>query len=159
MTTHTTPRPTWSPELKAGIRKRLFQIAGIFGVYAALLFIPAGRLDWPGAWAMMSLYLALIAVNAVLLFRISPETIARRAEGAGQKGWDRVVSGLWAVTGVAGLVVAGLDTRWGWTAPLAPAVQAAGGAGYALASALFSWAMLSNTYFSTVVRILTASGH
>jgi protein-S-isoprenylcysteine O-methyltransferase Ste14 len=93
------------------------------------------------------------------MLRISPETIARRAEAQGQKGWDRIVGGLWALASLAGLVVAGLDARFGWTAPFSLSVHVAGGLGYALGFALFSWAMASNAYFSTVVRIQKDRGH
>jgi protein-S-isoprenylcysteine O-methyltransferase Ste14 len=160
VTTHVAPsQPSWTPALKAGIRKRLTQIGALLLVYALLLFIPAGRLDWTWAWVLLGLYLALIAVNAVVLFRINPETIARRAEAEGQKGWDRVVGGLWAVAGLAGLVVAGLDVRFGWTAPLPLGLHLAGAAGYTLGFALFSWAMASNAFFSTVVRVQAERGH
>ncbi len=159
MTTQTSMPSTWTPALKAGIRKRLTQIGLLFLVYTLLLFLPAGRLDWPWAWVLLGLYLVMIAVNAVVMFRISPETIARRAEAEGQKGWDRVVGGLWAVAGLAGLIVAGLDARFGWTAPLSVGVHLAGAAGYTLGFALFSWAMASNAYFATVVRVQADQGH
>lgn len=159
MTTHTLPPHRWTPALKAGVRKRLVQIAALLLMYALFLFVPAGRLDWLWAWVLLGLYLAMIAVNAVVLFRISPETIARRAEAEGQKGWDRVVGGLWAVAGLAGLIVAGLDARFGWTAPLSVGVHLAGAAGYTLGFALFSWAMASSAYFATVVRVQADQGH
>ncbi len=152
------PQP-WTPELKAGVRKRLIQIGGLLLVYALLLFLPAGRLDWVWAWVLLGVYLAMIAVNAVVMFRISPETIARRAEAQGQKGWDRVVGGLWAVAGLAGLVVAGLDARFGWTHSLSTGLHLTGLAGYTLGFALFSWAMASNAFFSTVVRVQADQGH
>lgn len=159
MTVHTSTPPAWTPALRAGIRKRLIQIGLLFLVYTLLLFLPAGRLDWPWAWVLLGLYLVMIGINAVVMFRISPETIARRAEAEGQKGWDRVVGGLWAVAGLAGLIVAGLDARFGWTAPLPLGVHLAGAAGYALGFALFSWAMASNAYFATVVRVQADQGH
>jgi protein-S-isoprenylcysteine O-methyltransferase Ste14 len=159
MAIHTSPSPTWTPGLKAGIRKRLTQIGALLLVYVLLLFLPAGRLDWLWAWVLLAIYLVMIAVNAVVMFRISPETIARRAEAEGQKGWDRVVSGLWAIMGLAGLVVAGLDVRFAWTGPLPIGLHLTGVAGYTLGFALFSWAMASNAFFSTVVRVLTDRGH
>ncbi|MBL8055569.1 MAG: isoprenylcysteine carboxylmethyltransferase family protein [Anaerolineales bacterium] len=159
MTTHLAPRPAWTPAFKAGLRKRFTQIGVLYLVYAALLFLPAGRLDWTWAWVLLGLYLGQVALNAVVLFRLNPELIARRAEGEGQKGWDRVVSGLWAVASIAGLVVAGLDQRLAWTAPLPLGLHLAGGLGYTLGFALFSWAMAANAFFSTVVRVLADRGH
>ena len=47
-----------------------------FGIFAALLFVPAGTLRWPGAWA----FLGLIAVASVWglswLERHDPELLA-----------------------------------------------------------------------------------
>jgi protein-S-isoprenylcysteine O-methyltransferase Ste14 len=154
-----TPQPAWTPAVRAGVSRRLRQIAALFLVYAALLFIPAGRLDWPWAWVLLGLYLAAIAANAAVLLRRHPETIAARAEAAGQRGWDRWVAGAWALVSMAGLVVAGLDARFGWTGPLALGWHLAGAAAYALGFALFSWAMISNAFFTTVVRIQSERGH
>jgi protein-S-isoprenylcysteine O-methyltransferase Ste14 len=155
----TTPRPAWTPAVRAGVTKRLRQIAVLLALYAALLFIPAGRLDWPWAWALLGLYLAAVALSAAVLLRRHPETIAARAEAAGQRGWDRVVGGAWALASLAGLVVAGLDARFGWTGPLPLGWHLAGLAAYALGFALFGWAMVSNAFFTTVARIQTERGH
>jgi protein-S-isoprenylcysteine O-methyltransferase Ste14 len=75
------------------------------------------------------------------------------------KGWDKVVSGLWAVVGIVQLVVAGLDERYGWSGPLMLSVHVMGIVIYVLGFALFSWAMITNAYFATVVRVQTEQGH
>lgn len=149
----------WSPALRAGVRKRFGQIAGMLVVYAALLFLSAGRLDWPWAWALLGLYVALIGLNAAVLLRRHPEVIAARAEAQGQKGWDRWVGGAWAIASLAGLVVAGWDVRFGWTPSLPVAAHLAGGLAYGLGFLLFSWAMTANAHFAAVVRIQPERGH
>lgn len=78
----------------------------------------------------------------------------KRSEAAGQKDWDRVVGGLWAVAGFICIpIVAGLDWRFNRGAGVSPAWHALGAAGFVAGLALFSWAMLSNAFFSTVVRV------
>jgi len=57
------------------------------------------------------------------------------------------------------LLVAGFDDRWGWSPRLAVAVQVAGFAAVALGDVLFAWAMASNQFFSSVVRIQQDRGH
>jgi len=57
------------------------------------------------------------------------------------------------------LLIAGLDTRFGWTGRVALALQIVAIAIFMLGGALFSWAMVSNAYFSTVVRIQEDRGH
>jgi protein-S-isoprenylcysteine O-methyltransferase Ste14 len=57
------------------------------------------------------------------------------------------------------LVVAGLDRRWGWR-PEVPWVWALIGAALlVLASAFAAYAMLTNRFFSAVVRIQRERGH
>ncbi|NLF67227.1 MAG: hypothetical protein GX579_21775, partial [Chloroflexi bacterium] len=78
------------------IRRRVVQVLTMFAVQGLVLFLAAGRLDWIGGWLYLGLYLAGIAVTAVLMFRTSPETIAERADASGMRSWDRVVGGLYS---------------------------------------------------------------
>jgi protein-S-isoprenylcysteine O-methyltransferase Ste14 len=97
----------------------------------------------------------------VLLMRMSPETIAERAKaGPGMKDWDKLVGGLFAVAYfVLLLLVAGLDERYGWTGALPTGAHVAGAVAFGMGYALVSWSMVSNAYFSTVVRIQEERGH
>lgn len=56
-------------------------------------------------------------------------------------------------------VVAGLDHRWGWTAEMPAWLSFLGLAIFVVGSVLVSWAMMSNHYFSTAVRIQYERGH
>jgi protein-S-isoprenylcysteine O-methyltransferase Ste14 len=56
-------------------------------------------------------------------------------------------------------VLAGLDQRWSWTAPLPAWVRLSGGFVFILGYALVLWAMYANKFFSQVVRIQTERGH
>ena len=130
-------------DLRAAIRRRTIQVLALFAVQGLILFLAAGRFDWLWGWLYMALYLAGIAVTAVLMFRTSPETIAERADVSGVRGWDRVVGGLFSLTYFFGLLaVAGLDARFGWTPELPLVVHLVGAAGFLLGYALFVWAML-----------------
>jgi protein-S-isoprenylcysteine O-methyltransferase Ste14 len=69
------------------------------------------------------------------------------------------VSGLWALAQYAAIpLVAGLDVRFGWTRGLGTEWQIAGAVVYAAGLGLFSWAMITNAYFSTAARIQTDRG-
>ncbi len=144
------------------IRKRLIQIGAIVLLQAVLLFLSAGRLNWGTAWAYLILYMAFVAMNGMILFprKESREMVEERAQvKEGAKGWDKVIGLVTALLGPAILVVAGLDERFGWTRNLAVWVQAAGGVVLTASYALFGWAMASNRFFSTVVRIQKDRGH
>ena len=60
---------------------------------------------------------------------------------------------------VASWIVAGLDLRFSWSSPKPLAVHLIGMGTVALGYALFMWAMVSNAYFSEVVRIQEDRGH
>ena len=145
--------------LLGNIVKRMVQVALLVAFMAVVLFLSSGRLNWMWAWIFIGLNLIGVLINSIILLRYNPETIAERAEAEGMKDWDKIVSGLWAVTYyILMLLVAGLDTRFGWTPLLALALYVAGGIVFVLGFAFFSWAMISNAYFTAVVRILAERG-
>jgi protein-S-isoprenylcysteine O-methyltransferase Ste14 len=151
MSIHETRRP---------IARRFAQIGVLVLVYAALLFGAAGRLDWAAGWAYMGLYLAFIALNAVLLLPGRRELIAERGRVApNTQRWDRVLAAFYTLVGPAILVIGGLDQRFGWSGSFPLTVPVVAGVVMALGYGLFSWAMASNPFFSTVVRIQTDRGH
>jgi protein-S-isoprenylcysteine O-methyltransferase Ste14 len=141
-------------ELKAGIVKRIIQVFLTLLFQAGMLFISSGRLNWLWGWVFIGMNLVGIAINAGFMFRLSPETIAERSRTEGMKSWDKVVGGLWAVIYfIVMLLVAGLDERFGWTAKASLLSHIAGCLAFVTGWCLFSWALIENAYFSTVVRI------
>lgn len=141
--------------VKGAVMKRAVQVAILLLFQAAILFLASGRLDWVMAWVYIGMYLVAISINAPIMLRHNPETIAERAEvGENWKDWDKIIGGLFALSYfVFMLLVAGLDVRFGWTGDIALAIQITGTAVFALGYALFSWAMISNAFFASVVRI------
>ncbi|HLE15631.1 MAG TPA: isoprenylcysteine carboxylmethyltransferase family protein [Anaerolineales bacterium] len=151
--------PSRDEEIKAGIGKRFTQVAGITIFQAAILFLASGDLKWVWAWVFLGLNAAGIAMNAFLLLKNSPETVAERARSEGMKDWDKVIGGLWSVMYfILTLLVAGLDWRFGWTGLLSLGVHVAGILIFSLGFAVFSWAMVTNAYFAAVVRIQEERG-
>jgi len=141
--------------VKGAIMKRAMQVAVLLIFQAAILFLASGRLDWVMAWVYIGMYVVAISINASVMLRHNPETIAERAEvGENWKDWDKIIGGLFALSHfVFMLLVAGLDVRFGWTGDIALAIQIVGAVVFALGYALFSWAMISNAFFASVVRI------
>lgn len=142
------------------IRERLFQIVFLVLIQAVILFVSVWRLNWWNAWAYLVLYLAYLAFNAIVLLGKHKELVEERSRiGEGAKSWDKVIGIITAVGGISMLLLAGLDERLGWAGFLPLGVQITGllllGASYPL----FTWAMVSNKYFSTIVRIQSDRGH
>lgn len=147
-------------ETKRGVMKWLIrEIVGVLFV-AATLFIPAGSLDWVMGWALVAIYAAWVAANALILIPRSPELLAERASRRkGTKTWDMVLLSLIGLTTISKHVIAGLDHRFGWTPPMPPAIQIAALIVAALGYALGTWSMAANAFFSTVVRIQEDRDH
>jgi protein-S-isoprenylcysteine O-methyltransferase Ste14 len=127
---------------------------------AVAIFWSAGRLNWWPAWAAIAVWLATFAAMDVLLLRFNPGLIAERlAPPKGAKSWDRAVLSLLRLTQLARYILAGLDQRFGWTGGFPLGAQIAGLTACILGHALLTWAMVSNAYFSQIVRIQSDRGH
>jgi protein-S-isoprenylcysteine O-methyltransferase Ste14 len=142
------------------IRKRLVQISAIVLVQAVILFASAWKWDWWNAWVYLGLYLVLLAFNAVILLGKHKDLVEERSQiGEGAKSWDKVIGGIGAFGGLLILMLAGLDERFSWPGTLPLWVEIAAFVLMGLTYPLFTWAMVSNRYFSTIVRIQKERGH
>jgi protein-S-isoprenylcysteine O-methyltransferase Ste14 len=142
----------------------VWRIAAAFGaslaMFAAILFVPAGRLDWAAAWVYLGLLVAFSIANLVYLRRVNPELIDRRTRiTRGTKRWDVVWSIVFSPLFVAVYAVAGLDAgRYGWSS-MPGWLWLVGLALFLLGMALFSRAMGENPFFEKTVRIQEERGH
>ena len=147
------------PSVLSGILKRTGTVAIFFVVIAAILFLFAGRLDWIWAWVYLGISLVSVLINVPIMLRTSPETIAERGELRMTENWDKVVSGFYSLSMYFALpLVAGLDLRFGWARDPSLAWHVAGAIVLAVGLELTSWAMITNAYFSTAVRIQSDRG-
>ncbi|UCD38029.1 MAG: isoprenylcysteine carboxylmethyltransferase family protein [Fidelibacterota bacterium] len=159
-TTSESPAAEKHADIKAGITRRVVTIVISFVLIAVILFTAAGRLDWLWAWVYLGICVASVLVNAPIMLRSSPETIAERGRPEATKGWDKVVGGLWGVTTYIALpLVAGLDVRFGWARDLSISWHLAGAVVLSIGLGFSGWAMIANAYFSTAVRIQSERGH
>jgi protein-S-isoprenylcysteine O-methyltransferase Ste14 len=140
------------------IRAVTVTIVGIIYL-AGCLFVSAGQLAWPMAWAVLGIYTlfkvaAFVFVNTELLQE-------RAAPGPGVIPSDVLVAAL----GYLGLfpgafIIAGLDAvRYGPAIPIPLAVQVAALLVYTLGNGFAFWAVLCNPFFSTFVRIQNDRDH
>ncbi len=121
------------------------------------MFVSSGRLNWLWAGAFLGVGLGILVINAVIL---PAELIAERGQpGDNVKRWDRVLTTLAGIPTLGVPIVAGLDERFGWSPQIAPVIHLTGLTFFVLGQGLFSWAMASNKYFSTAVRIQMDRGH
>jgi protein-S-isoprenylcysteine O-methyltransferase Ste14 len=136
----------------------LDQILSVAAMGVAL-FWSAGRLDWWAGWAAIAVWLAFFTATDILLLRSNPDLMAERlSPPKGAKTWDRTIMSIFRLTTLARYILAGLDQRYGWTGGFPLAVQMAAWIVCVLSYALLAWAMLSNPFFSQIVRIQSDRG-
>jgi len=144
-------QPSGKSDLTRRIRRRMLQVVVQFLFMAAILFISSGRLDWMWTWAYLGVSAGIGIINLMIM---SPELIAERGEiKENVKAWDKVLATIVGVLALGAFFVVGLDERFGWSPQLDSAIHLAALIFYALGQGLFSWAMASNKFFSSVVRI------
>jgi len=137
--------------------KQLFPIFISLAITAVCLFASAGRLNWPNAWILLGL--SLLTGLAFTLGR-DPELAAERRNIQLGKSWDKLLVGITVLLGpMAVWITSGLDDRYHWTHDVSPLALPVGLVAAVLSSVLIAWAMRSNRFFSSVVRIQKERGH
>ncbi len=151
------PMTVWETGL--AMRLIIASITGI-GLFAVIIFWPAGRLDWIAGWLHFGIVTASLSASLVYLRRVNPEVIEHRLRlGKGTKTWDIVWSVIFAPLFLSIYVVAGFDAvRFEWSG-MSPWLWPLGLALWLPGYALFAWAMGVNPFFEKTVRIQTERGH
>jgi protein-S-isoprenylcysteine O-methyltransferase Ste14 len=147
------------PNMTAGILARGAQILVMFIIMGLELFLGSSHLNWRAAWVYLGISLLSLAINAVFMLRLNPETVAERGRPKEVKDWDKLIGGMWLLGQYILIpLAAAFDLRFSWTREFATGWQVVGACVYALALGLSGWAMISNAFFSTAVRIQADRG-
>jgi len=132
-------------------------------VVAVVLFGLSGRLDWTMAWIYLCVLTLSTGVNIYFVVYTHSGLVSERmkfTKGEGVKTWDKVISPLMSIIGpTLILVVTALDVRNRWPVGYAAEVQYGCMMLVAAGSALTTWAIAFNRFFSSVVRIQRDRGH
>lgn len=141
------------------ILRRFVPVIFSLAITSMCLFGSVGRLDWSNAWVLLGLNFAASLATTALLWR-NPELLAERSNIKAGKSWDKVIVAMAVLLGpVATWITAGLDTRFHWSDGMPRLAFMASVVAAVLAAALIAWAMRSNKFFSSVVRIQKDRGH
>lgn len=137
-----------------------------FALYLLLpmaLFIAAGDFTWAAGWVYVFSGIGAALVSRLLALKKFPDLLEERSryresEGV-QAGDRRLVAFLTMIGPLLTYLVAGFNHRFGWLPAIPSWLQATGWVLLAGAYLLAIWAMLSNRFFSAVVRIQSERGH
>lgn len=128
-------------------------VGAIVSAAAALLFLPAGRLDIPSFWAWLGVFALSGSATLVSLRVLQPALLAERMRPPSDR--DLATRRIILPFVVAHLVVAGLDVgRHGWS-PVPGWLSLLGLGLFGAGFALVAWTLLTNPFASSAVRVQT----
>ena len=131
----------------------------LFFLLGGCLFGAAGQLSWPMAWAVLGVY--FVSKAAAFAF-VNPELIQERAApGPGVDRGDVVLATLGYLCLYPGsFVAAGLDAvRFGPAISIPQCIQVTAFLVFVLGYGFAFWAVYSNPFFATFVRIQEDRAH
>ena len=134
----------------------------LLSLLMSVFFLPAGTLNWPEAWLVLTGYLLLSLAAFAWMKRHDPELLAERTSRRAKeksKSWDNFIMLVYSILMLALIAVSALDrVRCGWSrVPLAAKVGS-----YILMSfpvALIFRVIRENRFLSERVRIQEDRGH
>lgn len=119
---------------------------------AALLFIPAGTLNYPNAILLMViLFVPMFLARLVLMVKNS-DLLRRRLKVKEEPGEQRKIIAATGFMFVVGFILAGLDFRLDWL-PLPQIISKVSALLFLLAYALYAEVLRENTYLSRTVMV------
>jgi len=139
------------------IVRRIVQVISTLFLQCFILFVSAGSLSWSWAWIFLSTQIIILVINFIVLPREVMEERGRKKEKV--KRWDKILMTLNIIPVLGIYVLSGLDYRFNWSNPFPIIIQVSGLIIVFLGSMLFTWSMISNKFFSTMVRMQSERGH
>jgi protein-S-isoprenylcysteine O-methyltransferase Ste14 len=122
---------------------------------AALLFIPAGTLDYWQGWTFLAVYFALSLALTLYLMKKDPKLLERRMRGgptAEKEPVQKIIMTLASLGFIGLLVVPALDHRFGWS-HITPQLALAGDALVALGWLAIFFVFRENTFTAATIEL------
>ena len=118
----------------------------------ALLFWPAGTLNWPNGWLFMGILFVPMFCAGLVMMAKNPMLLKSRLDAKEKQADQGLVVKLSGLMFLVGFVLAGLNFRFGWyTLPKAVSFAAAGV--FLLAYVLYAEVLRENTYLSRTIEV------
>lgn len=133
--------------------------SAVFGIviFAVLLFVPAGTLNYWQAWVFIAVFMVATLVPSLYLAVRDPAALQRRMKagpGAETRTSEKLImSGIIAAV-VAVLVISALDHRFGWS-HVPTVLVVAGDILVAVGLVAAQWVVIENSYAAATITVET----
>jgi protein-S-isoprenylcysteine O-methyltransferase Ste14 len=138
------------------LARTLVQSIVFFVGLGLLLFVPAGTLHYPFAWAFIATIATITTAMTTYLYVSDPKLLERRL-ALGERGENvrgqSIIQAFGALSFFGMLVCAGLDHRLGWSRVSSWSVVLVGHAFLVVGYAIVALVFRANTYTSAVVEV------
>lgn len=121
---------------------------------AALLFIPAGSVNFPGGQRLMLLLFVPMFLAGLVLLTVNPTLLRRRLQAKERQKEQQLVVKLSGLMFLCGFVAAGLDFRFGWS-HMPNWLTICAVVVFLLAYALYAQVLRENTWLSRTIEVQT----
>lgn len=135
--------------------KAVVSLAVLIIIMAALIFIPAGTLNYWQAWLFLAVYFTSSLAITFYLMAKDPALLQRRMRGgpaAEKQTTQKIIMTLTSLGFIALLVVPALDHRFGWS-QVSPAIELIGDALVALGFIGVLRVFKENTYTASTIEL------
>ena len=123
-----------------------------FVLLAALIFIPAGSLNFMNGWLFMGLLFIPMFIMGIVLLWKNPELLEKRLNAKETESQQKTVVAVSGIMFLAGFVTAGLDYRFKWLV-LPKWVIIIASAIFLLSYIMYAEVLRENTYLSRTIEV------
>ena len=88
-------------------------LAGVL-LFGALIFVPAGTLNWMNGWLMMGILFIPMLVMGIVMLCSAPELLTKRIKNKEERTTQKGVVALSGLLFIVSFIVAGLNYRYQW---------------------------------------------
>lgn len=118
----------------------------------AMLFLPAGSLDYPGGWLFIGLLFVPMLILGIVLAVKDPALLEKRLNAKEKQSEQKGVLAVSAAMFIGGFAMAGLSFRKGWLM-MPKAAAAVGAVIFLLSYLMYAEVMRENSYLSRTVEV------
>ena len=126
-------------------------LAGVL-LFGALIFVPAGTLNWMNGWLMMGILFIPMLVMGIVMLCSAPELLTKRIKNKEERTTQKGVVALSGLLFIVSFIVAGLNYRYQWhTLPtILPYIASVI---FLIGYALYAEVMRENAWLSRTIEV------